>query len=239
MSQKRNYSYSDVDMLMASKTIGLSFKANISELSTTRTDFTEARADELISRIDNAIDGYLGVDTKKTLRSATASLIAIQMPAKRDLSYFKTQIEDDFKDEPAKCDEILKTLGFNNHLRSVQNGSQEALLNLLYAFKKNISDTLREEISSKGMAPALIDKISAYADTFKQANTEQENLKETTKELTQAISDTFNSIYDEIIGICKKASSFYQYEPLKKEQFTFSKVIANLGAARKITSTAV
>lgn len=42
---------------------------------------------------------------------------------------------------------------------------------------------------------------------------------------------------DEIIGICKIASVFYQYEPLKKEQFTFRKVITNLGGAKEAVAT--
>ena len=44
----------------------------------------------------------------------------------------------------------------------------------------------------------------------------------------------FNEIYNEIIGICKIASNFYQYDELKKDQFTFSKVVANMNATRKI-----
>jgi hypothetical protein len=34
------------------------------------------------------------------------------------------------------------------------------------------------------------------------------------------------------------ASNYYQYEPLKKEQFTFGKSIDNLGAARKAAEKA-
>ena len=43
----------------------------------------------------------------------------------------------------------------------------------------------------------------------------------------------FNAIYDEIIGICKKASNYYRYEPVKKEQFTFAKALSNLGTPAK------
>jgi len=212
-----------------------SFKVNLSELSTTRTDWTEQFANDLITKIDDAIENHLGVDAKKDLRDASASLASIQVPAKRDVSYFKTQIDDDFKNEAAKRDEILKTLGFSKHLRGVQKGNQEALVQLLYVFKRNMTDSLRQKITSKGMNASLIDNIIGYADRFKQANVTQETFKETTKEVTKEVADIFNTIYDEIIGICKKASNFYQYEPLKKEQFTFSKVIDNLGAARKVT----
>ncbi|MBN2612914.1 MAG: hypothetical protein JXB00_15265 [Bacteroidales bacterium] len=237
MAKNRNYSCKDVDMLMASKTIAENFWANISELSATRTDWSEQYANDLITRIDNAIETHLGIDAKKDLRNATVTLASIQVPARRDVSYFKTQVDEDFKKETSKRDEILKTLGFANHLRGVQKGNQESLIQLLYQFKTNLTDTLRQEITAKGMNPTLLDNIIGYADTFKQANVTQETLKGSTKEITQEVSDVFNGIYDEIIGICKKASNYYQYEPLKKEQFTFAKALSNLGAAAKIAGT--
>ncbi|NJK95311.1 MAG: hypothetical protein HC905_10695 [Bacteroidales bacterium] len=161
-------------------------------------------------------------------------MASIQVPAKRDVSYFKTQIDEDFKKETSKRDEILKTLGFAKHLRGVQKGNQESLIQLLYQFKTNMSETLRQVIIAKGLSTTLIDNIIGYADTFKQANVTQESFKGSTKEITQEVTDVFNDIYDEIIGICKKASNYYQYEPLKKEQFTFAKALSNLGAASKI-----
>jgi hypothetical protein len=235
MTKTRNYSFKDVDMLMASKTIAESFKANLSELSAVRTDWTEQYANDLGTRIDNAITSFLGIDAKKSLRDATIVLSSIQAPARRDISFFKTQIDDDFKNDPSKRDEILKELGFSKHLRGVQKGNQESLIQLLYTFKTNMTDALRRDITAKGMTPSLIENIIGYADRFKQANISQEMFKASTKEITKEGSDSFNAIYDEIIGICKKASNYYQYEPLKKEQFTFNKVIDNLGSAKKVT----
>jgi hypothetical protein len=222
---------------MASKTIAESFKTNIAELSATRSLWTEQYAGDLISRIDNAIETHLGIDAKKALRDATATLSTIQVPAKRDVSYFKIQIEEDFKKETSKRDEILKNLGFTKHIRDVQKGNQESLIQLLYQFKINMSDTLRQEIVAKGLSATLIDNIIGYADTFKQANVTQETFKSSTKEVTKEVVDVFNAIYDEIIAICKIASKYYKYEPLKKEQFTFAKALSNLGASAKVAGT--
>lgn len=235
MAKNRNYNCKDVDMLMASKTIAESFKTNISELSTTRTDWSEQYANSLIARIDQAIETHLGVDAKKDLRNASATLATIQLPAKRDVSYFKTQIDEDFKKETTKRDEILKNLGFAKHLRGAQKGNQESLIQLLYQFKTNMNETLHQEITAKGLNPTLIDNIIGYADTFRQANVTQEAFKGSTKEITQEVTEVFNAIYDVIIGICKIASNYYQYEPLKKEQFTFAKALSNLGTASKIS----
>jgi hypothetical protein len=233
MAKNRNYSYKDVDMLTASQIVAENFKSNIGELSTVRNDWTEAYANDLIGRINQNIETHLGIDAKKDLRDATSGLSGIQVAVKRDLSFFKTQIDDDFKAQPATRDEILNTLGFSKHLKNVQKGNQEALVQLLYAFKKNMTDSLRNQITGKGLSANLIDKIVDYAGTFNDANASQEGLKQSTKEISKEVAEFFNSIYNEIIGICKKVSNYYQYDAVKKEQFTFSKVISNLGSARK------
>ena len=183
-------------------------------------------------RISNAIDNYLGIDAKKDLRKATGDLLNKTGPAKRDLSFFKTQVDTDFRDEPAKRKEFLNTLGFTKYLKAVQNENQEALIKLLYAFKTNMTDELKLEISSKGMNPVLIDNIMGYAPTVKIANVSQETFKGTTKEITKEVTDMFNGIYKEIIGICKTAADYYQFEPLKKALFTFSKVVKNMNAGK-------
>ncbi len=233
MGKNRNYSCKDVEMLMTSKTIAESFKANITGLSAIRTNWTPEYATTLGSRIDDAIETHMGIDARKDLRNATSTLEAIQIPAKRDVSFFKTQIDDDFKKEPAKKEEILRTLGFTKYLKGVQDNNQESLIQLLYQFKKSMTEGLKQDITAKGMSATLIDNIMGYASTFSQANVAQESLKGSTKEITQEVTEVFNAIYDEIIGICKIASKFYQYEPLKKEQFTFTKVLARLGATIK------
>lgn len=233
MAKNRNYSYKDVDMLTGAQIVAGNFKANIGELSTVRSDWTEQYAKDLVVRINQTIETHLGIDAKKDLRGATSDLSTIQTSAKRDISFFKTQIDDDFKNTPFVRDEILNTLGFSKYLKNVQKGNQEALIQLLYTFKKNITDSLRNQVTDKGLSGTLIDKIVEYAGTFNEANVNQEGLKQTTKEISKEVADVFNAIYDEIIGISKKVSSYYQYDAVKKEQFTFSKVIGNLGSARK------
>ena len=236
MAKNRNYNCKDVVMLMASKTIAESFRTNIGELSATRTTWTEQYADELVGRIDAVISGSLGIDAKKDLRNATATLASIEIPAKRDVAYFKLQVAEDFKKDPARRDEILNTLGFASYFRKGIIPNQSALTQLLYDFKTNMTDTLRTEITGKGMNPILINNILGYTDNYIQVNTLQENLKGSTKNITNEVIDTFNEIYNEIIAICKIASAYYRYETVKKEQFSFTKTLANMGEGRKSTA---
>lgn len=236
MALNRNYNFKDVDMLLAAKTITESFKANLGELSVIRTNWNSEYANQLAGKIDDAIENQLGIDKKKELRSATSKLSAIQMPALRDVSFLKTQFEVDFSNDKTKLKEILKQLGFNDYLKQAQKKDQEALIQLLFKIKSNLTDSLRTEIISKGLSSELLDRIIGYAVQLKDANVSQETLKEGTKETSGEIAKIFNGIYDEVIGICKIATNYYAYDELKKELFTFSKVVSNMNAAKRISN---
>ena len=236
MSRTKIYNYRDADMLIAAKTVAENLKSNIDELSQVRSDWSPEYVDDYIARIDGVIDNKLGIDKKKELRSATLEISRIQEPAYRDIIFFKTQIEDDFSDEPAKRDEILKTLGLNINMSKLSRGNQEMLMQLLSSFKTNLTEALKTEITGKGLNPVLIDRINGYSETFIQANVTQEQLKETTKEITEDVVETMNGIYAEAMGICKKASRYYYSDPIKRGLFVFSRIIRNLGQARKTVS---
>jgi len=235
MKPTRKYNFKDVDMLLASKTIVQSLTDNLADLSAVRSTWTEDYVNNLGAKIDDTIENFLGLDKKKELREATIQLNAIQTPARRDLSFFKTQLDVDFNGDTVKKEKVLKELGFNKNLRAVQNGNQEALIQLLYTFKKSMSDKLKTEIVKKGTNAALIERIIAYSDQLIAAEVSQETLKETSKQVSGEAVNTLNGIYDELVGICKIASRFYQQDPLRKKQFTFTKLISNMNATKTMS----
>ena len=226
MSQ-RNYKYKDVIMLMAAKAILNNLLDNLGTLGMVRTTWTEAYVTGMIERIETCIETYLGLDKKQPLRDATAILNAIVTPAMFDLSLLKTQIEVDFA---PKATEIKKALGINKKLGE---SDQEGLIEVLYAFKKGMTPKLKADITAKGTNPELIDRIVGYAGQLQQANLVQEGQKGATKEVSQEAVDAFNTIYSDVIGICKIASKAFKGNPLKQELFTFTKVARKMGAAKE------
>jgi hypothetical protein len=56
------------------------------------------------------------------------------------------------------------------------------------------------------------------------------------KTITLELSNTFNAIYAEIMDICSIASTYYKYDSVKKQLFTFSKVLSNQGSAKKASA---
>ncbi len=233
MSINRHYRCSNIEMCLASQTIAGNFRIHLAELATKRTNWTTEYADDLEARIKGIMKDVLGLDPKIDLRAATETLSKLMGPAKRDLSFFKAEIDQDLKKEPAIQKEYLRILGFTKNLQKVQHNDQEALIELLFSFGKNMSEAIKTKITSKGMIPESIDQIIAYAETIDMANVEQEKLKKSTNQISADARKILNDLYDEIIGICHLAANYYQYESLKKEQFTFSKIVSAMNFSGK------
>ena len=236
MPNLKIYSCTDIEMVTTVKTIVGHFEDNFTELSPLRGNWTQDYLTGLKTHINEVAAKYVSSDNQKGQRDATANVYDIQSAAKRDVAFFKTQVEEDFRDNPSFCSETLKTLSIDKYIRDVQKGSQEALSALLIGFRNGMTDALRQAITAKGMNGALIDKITNHADNFLNANVTQEVQKATAKGNTQEAAEALNGLYTEVIGICKFASSYYKDDKLRKERFTFSKVLAQLGGGSKPSS---
>lgn len=233
MTEKRIYTGKDVEMLTASQIAAENFSNHLNELSELRTDWTEEYATGLKTRIGNSLENLIGTDSKKSLRAATISVHEIIVPAKKKISFLKTQIDEDFRSIPEKRDTILKDLGFTKHLRNVQKGNQEAVVQFLYTFKTNLTPELRTDLLTKGISPGLLDSLTEYAMVVNQANVAQETNKGATKEVTSEMISAYNAIYTEVVGMCKKVANYYNDDPVKKQLFVYSKILSNLGTTRK------
>jgi len=234
----RAYKIKDVDMLVTSATIIESAIKNKTFLISKRTTWTDPFFPNLKLKIDTAVQTHLGVDSAKNLRQATIIVLSIEKNALIDLAEFKVQVMEDFKSDKIRRDEILNQLGFKSYHTPAQRGDQEAMINLLFQFKTNMTTALKTEITAKGTTAALINNIVAYANTLKNADITQENFKETRKELTEAATNEFNDIYNAVISICKISSKFFKDKPALKDQFNFSKVSKTLNNTGKTNSAA-
>ena len=225
---KTKYNVKSVDFLIASDTIVDSAIANQEFLVTKRANWTLLFFLAIKTQIDKAIQDHLGVDGAKQLRESTQIVYAIVANALTELAEIKVQIEEDFKDNPTQKVEILNTLGFTPYFFNARKGDQEALINLLYQFKKNLTQQLNDEIVAKGTAQATLDAVITRADALKQADVIQEGKKGTKKEITAEAIKEFNNIYDKIISITRIATKFFKNDKAKSDQFSFDKVSKNI-----------
>jgi hypothetical protein len=221
----RIYNCSDVVMFTTIATILENAKAHKTFLIAKRSTWADPFFSDTETRIDNLLKKYLGVDSAKDLRNATQALKEIQTKALKVLGDVKVQIEEDFIKTKVRQKEILNNLGFAAYYTEASgNKSQEALVNLLFQFKKNMIATLKTEITAKGTAAAQIDEIISYADTLNDANVSQETFKINRPSITEEAVIAFNEIYTDVKSIGKIAARFFKDQETIKQTFSFTKI---------------
>ncbi len=220
----RNYKIKDVDMLVTSSTIIENAIRNKTFLQSKRSNWADPFFEDLQKRINDATQNFLGVDSAKDLRQATQVITEIQKQSLSDLSELKVQLNEDFRNDKARRDEILNNLGFTSFHKDAKNKYQEALIQLLFQFKKNLTAGVKDEIVTKGTARQVLDNITGYADTLLNANISQESFKGLRKTITAEAITEFNQIYDQVISMSKIASRFYKGKIDMRGQFGFSTV---------------
>ena len=224
----RKYKGKDVEMLLAITIIINAAITHKNFLQSKRATWADPYFQNILTEIDQIIQQYLGKDNAKELRNATQNVRAIQIPAIKDIIELKIQIDADFTSNPTLKNEILTTLGFKTSYPKAKKYNQEALIELLYQFNKNLTPDLTTTITTKGTDPLLLNKISTYATQLKDKNVLQENKKGTKKEATQQALIAFNTIYLKVIAIAKIATNLLKENPSAKEQFNYAKVLSNL-----------
>jgi len=222
------YNYEHIDMLLAAGMIAQIFRKYVDDLSYIRTDWTRKYADSLNERIDKAMKNHLGVTYPADLRAANERIIEIRPTTRRDLAFIMREIKDNFSMEEA--DAILHYLGFDLYIDDVISHDQESLINLLFSFKSGMTRGLRRLITGQGTNPPLIDRIMEHAGIFQQANQIQRQLKKEWHQPPKSAHQELQTIFKEVMLICKIGAIFYQEEPDKRDFFVFAKVVHSINA---------
>lgn len=229
---KRAYKGKDVDMLTACGTIIDQAIIHKTFLVSKRSNWADPFLPDLKTRINNAFPDFLGIDNAEQLREATQTLSGIQTNALRDLAEFKVQITEDFKSNKKRRDEILNKLGFTAHHKNAQGKDQEALIELLLQFKKNMTTALQTEITNAGMSASLITAIIGYATVLKNSNIAQETMKGSRKVISHAGVKEFNIIYNAVISVGRISSNFFKTDKAIQDKFSYAKILSNLNQTK-------
>lgn len=235
MVTQRTYSYKDVDMLLACQTVAENFKAHQSEIVALRSAWADPFIADYQTRLNNAIQTYLGLDPRKDLKVATQTVVQLQEGAIKELSFLKVQLEADFTADKARLQTLLNALGFQSYWKAVQRKDQQSLIQLLYQYRNGLTDGIKKELLAKGIQKELVNRISGYADSLRNANVSQETLKGSSKEITEAGTVAFNVLYEQAIAICKICARLFADNPQVKDKFVFSGLVKKMGATKRET----
>lgn len=226
METQKNCSLANAT-IQASQKIAQSFYENIFELAHLRTDWTPEYARRLRERIKSAKAEYL--PSKINCRHAqrqhyihnlmTSSLI--------NISVLRELIKVEYRDDPAFQKSVFEKLGYNDLYSEAKNGDYRSLFLLTKTFHENMTPAIREKLISRTIPAVLIDRVDAYHHEMKDYVTCFDLIKGSMK-LSEEGKHVINDIFSEIKDICRVVSTYYMLNSVKRDQFSFFRVMHNL-----------
>ena len=232
---KRNFKYPTLSMLVAALTVAENFSSFKADFINEKPQWDDPYIIDFIAKIESIMNEYFGINSKAELKNATRLVKSIQAEAIDHLGMIKQQITRGFRKNKERRDVLLEQLGFIEFWRKASKKNQTMLIGMLIAFTNNNDETVRAELVANGVNAGRISAVTGYTDSFKKANTAQENLKATSKLNTEVAVNAFNEIFDQAMDICFEAKGLFKKDKIKKSMFAFGKLVKNQGAAKSET----
>ena len=233
-TEVRVYTGGDAAMLTAlSVLMGVITQAPIKTfLLSKRGNWNTAFFKSLTDAIDAAFKDVLGIDNKTGQTKASKALYDAMDKVKPKLKSFRDQVIIDFEDDNREA-AILTSLGFDLWPK-VQKDYQEALVELLSIFTKNMTATLQAEIVAAGIDVSYIADIKSYADIIKNKNVAQEISKKDKKTVTDDGVKQLNKIFTDVNKVVKTAAVLFTEagDKLNAEKFSYVKTLATLTSSK-------
>jgi len=216
-----------VATILSCERIARSFKENIFELSRVRNDWDPEFAISLNVWIKDTIDKYYHNPRELLKNEKYHDWHEIMVASLRCFSILRASIKVDFKNDKDFQKDVFQKLGYNDFFSDVKEGDQESVYNLLLTFKENLTPDVRNKFADKVNYSEIFKRIlehagqiDPYASCFNQLVTPGDIDKYGKREVEE--------IYDTIKDICRITTAYYQFEPEKRDEFNFYKVIRNL-----------
>lgn len=213
--------------ILVCQKIARSFKENIYELSRVRKNWDSDYAVSLNDSIDNLIEEHYinsldSINDKKFRKWHEVMVAGLQ-----NLKVLRATLKVDFKDDKQFLKETFRKLGYKKYYSDAKNGDHMSFYNFLTVFTQNLDDETREKIIKKGIPASLFDKIFETAQRVEEYKSCFEALR-TENEFSEPVQEKISGIYETIKDICRIAIAYFQFEPLKRDEFDFYKVMVYL-----------
>jgi hypothetical protein len=213
--------------ILACQKIAKSFKENIYELSSIRNDWDPEYAISLNVWITDTIEKYYAenfdsIDDKKYREWHEVMVAGLQ-----SLKILRAAMKVDFKNNKPFLKETFEKLGYCDYFSDAKNGDHLSLYKLLKVFAENLDAETKIKIVHKGVPESLFNKILNAALQIEEYKCCFEIL-ENENELNTYGQKEVAEIYETIQGICRIAAAYYQFDPVRRDEFNFYKVMVNL-----------
>lgn len=213
--------------ILACQKIAKSFKENIYELSRIREDWDNEYATSLNVWINDTIEKYYAENLDSIEDKRYREWHEVMVAGLQSLKVLRAALKVDFKNDKKFLKEVFKKLGYSDYFSDAKNGDHVSLYMFLTTFVKNLDDETRLKIVHKSVPESLLHKIFETAKQIEEYKCCFEAL-ESENELNTYAQKEVAEIYETIQDICRIAVAYFQFDPIKRDEFNFYKVMVNL-----------
>lgn len=213
--------------ILACQKIAKSFKENIYELSSIREEWDPAYATSLNIWIEDTIEKYYIDNLDAFDESKYKQWHEIMVAGLQSLKILRATVKVDFKDDKPFMKKFFEKTGYNEYFSDAKNGDHLSMCRFLMVFSENIDAETRKKIVAKGTVDTIFEKILRSAEEIKQFEECFEVLEGQT-EMNNYGQKEISEIYKTVQDICRIAIAYYQFDPVKRDEFNFYKTLVNL-----------
>jgi hypothetical protein len=213
--------------ILACHKIAKSFKENIYELSRVRNEWDPEYATSLNVWINDTIEKYYSDHFDSIYEKRYREWHEVMIAGLQSLKVLRASLKVDFKNDKAFLKGIFNQLGYSEFFSDAKNGDHLSLYKLLSTFIKNLDDDTKKMIIQKGVPESLFMKINNSAIQIEEYKCCFEALESDNELNTYGLKEVAE-IYQTIQDICRIAVAYYQFDPIKRDEFNFYKVMVNL-----------
>ncbi len=213
--------------ILACQKIAKTFKENIYELSRIREEWDPEFATSLNVWIEDTIEKYYYDNIDAWDENKYREWHEIMVAGLQGLKILRASIKVDFKKDKAFLEEFFVKTGYCEFFSDAKNGDHLSLFKFLTTFADNLDNETRKKIVAKGTMDSVFDKILNSAKQIKQFK-ECFEVLEGDAELNTYGQKEVAQIYSTIQDICRIAIAYFQFDPKKRDEFNFYKVLVNM-----------
>ncbi len=213
--------------ILSCQKIAKSFRENIYELSNIRKDWDPEYAISLQVWINDTIEKFY-TDTLDSIEDKRyREWHEVMVAGLQSLRVLRASMKVDFKNNRQFLKETFGKLGYNDYFSDAKNGDHLSLYNLLKTFVTNLDENTRAMILHKGVPDSLFRKIFDTARQIEEYKCCFETLENENDLNTYGLKEVAE-IYETTQDICRIAVAYYQFDPIRRDEFNFYKVMVNL-----------
>ncbi len=225
--QSKNQCLASAATLLACRSIANAFAENIYELAHLRRNWSVGYADSLKIDVASIHEKHFSDEIKHLHPDKINKWRELMISSLTDLAIIRASVKVDFKNDKEFQKDFFQMTGYKQYFSDAKNGDHVSIYHFIKAFAGNITPDTIAKITEHALDVNVIKRVIETAhslDAFRQCFEIITDPELVDSEGQKKLEDLYHQIKD----ICRIATAYYYFDPVKRESFNFFKALRNI-----------